>query len=233
MGVTAASIAHEITQPLAAITANGSAALRWLGGTTPNLDEACAALKEIIADGHRTGEVIKSIRSLFKMDAQAKARQDVNELIREVLALVRGEVENHRVSVRTELFDGLPQVPANQVLLRQVIVNLIMNAVDAMSTVVNRPRVLGVKTEVHESNYLLISVEDSGIGIDPMNIDRIFEPFFTTKSHGMGVGLSICQSIIENHGGRLSASLGQPYGSIFRVFLPTSASVRDEDERAR
>jgi len=233
MGVTAASIAHEITQPLAAITANGSAALRWLSGTTPKLDEACAALKEIIADGHRTGEVIKSIRSLFKMDAQAKARQDVNELIREVLALVRGEVENHRVSVRTELFDGLPQVPANQVLLRQVIVNLIMNAVDAMSTVVNRPRVLGVKTEVHESNYLLISVEDSGIGIDPMNIDRIFEPFFTTKSHGMGVGLSICQSIIENHGGRLSASLGQPYGSIFRVFLPTSVPVRNKDERAK
>jgi signal transduction histidine kinase len=114
-----------------------------------------------------------------------------------------------------------------------VIVNLIMNAVDAMSTVVNRPRVLGVKTEVHESNYLLISVEDSGIGIDPRNIDRIFEPFFTTKSHGMGVGLSICRSIIENHDGRLSASLGQPYGSIFRVFLPTSASIRDEDERAR
>src|SRR5262249_23380388 len=233
MGATAASITHEIAQPLAAITANGNAALRWLGSTTPNLDEARAALKGIVADSHRTGEVINSIRSLFKMDVQAKARQDVNELIREVLALVRGEVENHRVSVRAELSYGLPQIPANHVLLRQVIVNLIMNAVDAMSTVVNRPRVLGVKTELDESNYLLISVEDSGIGIDPRNIDRIFEPFFTTKSHGMGVGLSISRSIIENHDGRLLVSLGQPYGSIFRVFLPTSASVRDEDERAK
>ena len=220
MGETAASIAHEITQPLAAITANGNAALRWLEHTTPNLDEARAALKGIVADSHRTGEVINSIRSLFKMDVQAKARQDVNELIREVLVLVRGEVENHHVSVRTELFDRLPQIPANQALLRQVIVNLIMNAVDAMSTVVNRPRVLGVRTGLHKSNYLLISVEDSGIGIDPRNINRIFEPFFTTKSHGMGIGLSICRSIIENHGGNLSVSPAQPRGSVFRVILP-------------
>src|SRR5215467_2238821 len=146
MGETAASIAHEITQPLAAITANGNAALRWLEHTTPNIDEARAALKGIVADSHRTGEVINSIRSLFKMDVQAKARQDVNELIREVLVLVRGEVENHRVSVRAELFDGLPHISANHVLLRQVIMNLVMNAVDAMSTVINRPRVLGVKT---------------------------------------------------------------------------------------
>jgi PAS domain S-box-containing protein len=211
MSETAASIAHEITQPLAAITANGNAALRWLERTTPNLDEARAALKGIVADTHRTSEVINSIRSLFKMDVQAKAPQDVNELIREVLALVRSEVENHRVSVRTELFDGLPKIPANHVLLRQVIVNLIMNAVDAMSAVVNRPRVLGVKTEVDESNYLLIAVEDSGIGIDPRNIDRIFESFFTTKSHGMGVGLSICRSIIENHGGHV----GVPWSALW------------------
>src|SRR5215475_9080080 len=195
MGETAACIAHEITQPLAAITANGNAALRWLEHTTPNLDEARAALKGIVADSYRTGEV-----------------------------------ENHRVSVRAELFDGLPHISANHVLLRQVIVNLVMNAVDAMSTVLNRPRVLGVKTGLHESNYLLISVEDSGIGINPRNINRIFEPFFTTKSHGMGIGLSICRSIIENHDGRLSVSPGQPYGSIFQVLLPTSPSVRDGPE---
>jgi PAS domain S-box-containing protein len=230
MGEMAASIAHEITQPSAAIAANGNAALRWLGNTTPNLDEARAALKRIVADSRRIGEVISNIRTLFKTDVQAKAPQDVNELIREVLALVHGEAENHRVSVRAELFNGLPQILANPILLRQVIVNLIMNAVEAMSTVVNRPRVLGVKTDVHESNYLLISVEDSGIGIDPKNIDRIFEPFFTTKSHGMGIGLSICRSIIENHDGRLSVSLGQPYGSIFRVFLPISPSAQKDDE---
>jgi PAS domain S-box-containing protein len=230
MGETAASIAHEITQPLAAITANGNAALRWLEHTTPNLDEARAALKGIVADSYRTSEVIKGIRSLFKMDVQAKAPQDINDLIREVLALVHGEVENHRVSVRAELFDGLPHISANHVLLRQVIMNLVMNAVDAMSTVLNRPRVLGVKTGLHESNYLLITVEDSGIGINPRNVNRIFEPFFTTKSHGMGIGLSICRSIIENHDGRLSVSPGQPYGSIFQVLLPTSSLVRDGPE---
>jgi PAS domain S-box-containing protein len=224
MGQMAASIAHEIMQPLAAIIANGNGALRWLGSATPNLDEARAALRRIVADSRRTDEVINGIRSLFKADVQAKAPQDVNELIREVLVLVRGEVENQRVSVRTELFAGLPQIPANQIQLQQVIVNLIMNAVDAMSTVVNRPRVLRVKTEIDESNYLLISVEDTGIGIDLKNIERVFEPFFTTKSHGMGIGLSICRSIIENHEGRLSASPGQPHGSIFRVFLPTSSS---------
>src|SRR5215470_12612001 len=216
MGETAACIAHEITQPLAAITANGNAALRWLEHATPNLDEARAALKGIVADSFRTSEVIKGIRSLFKMDVQAKAPQDINDLIREVLALVHGEVENHRVSVRAELFDGLPHISANHVLLRQVI----MNSVDAMSTVLNRPRVLGVKTGLHEPNYLLISVEDSGIGINPRNVNRIFEPFFTTKSHGMGIGLSICRSIIENHGGDLSVSPAQPQGSVFRVILP-------------
>ena len=223
MGQIAASIAHEITQPLAAIIANGNAASRWLGDATPNLDEARAALKRIVADSRRTDEVINGIRSLFKTDVQAKAPQDVNELIREVLVLVRGEAENQHVSVRTELFSGLPQIPANQIQLRQVIVNLIMNAVDAMSTVLNRPRVLSVRTEIDESNYLLISVEDTGIGIDPKTIERVFEPFFTTKSHGMGIGLSICRSIIENHEGRLSASPGRPHGSIFRVFLPTSS----------
>ena len=166
---------------------------------------------------------------MFKKDGQAKAPQDVNKLIREVLTLVRSDLENQRVSVRTELFDELPQVPASLVQLRQVAVNLIMNAIDAMSTVVNRPRVLQVRTEVHESGYLLIAVEDTGMGIDPKNIDRIFDPFFTTKPHGMGMGLSICQSIIENHDGRLSVSAGQPYGSIFYVFLPIDPSVRNDE----
>ena len=223
MGQIAASIAHEITQPLAAIIANGNAASRWLGDATPNLDEARAALKRIVADSRRTDEVINGIRSLFKTDVQAKAPQDVNELIREVLVLVRGEAENQHVSVRTELFSGLPQIPANQIQLRQVIVNLIMNAVDAMSTVLNRPRVLSVRTEIDESNYLLISVEDTGIGIDPKTIERVFEPFFTTKSHGMGMGLPICRSIVESHGGRLSVFAGQSYGSIFQIALPICA----------
>ena len=224
MGEMTASIVHEINQPLAAIASNASAGLRWLTRAPPNLDEARGALDRIVNDSHRASEVIGGIRSMFKKDGHAKVPQDVNKLIREVLTLVRGDAETQQILVRTELFDELPQVPANLVQLRQVIVNLIMNAIDAMSTVVNRPRVLRVKTEVHELSYLLITVEDSGTGIDPIHIDRIFDPFFTTKSHGMGMGLSICRSIIENHGGRLSVSLGQPYGSIFHVFLPTNPS---------
>ena len=222
MGEMAASIAHEINQPLTAIASNGNAALRWLRGARPNLDEARAALKKIVADSLRTGEVITGIRSMFRKDGQIKTPLDVNELIREVLALLRGEIEHLQVLVRAELFDGLPQIPANQVQLRQVIVNLITNAVDAMSTVSDRSRVLSVKTGVHESKNLLIKVEDSGIGIDPQNTDRIFAPYFTTKSNGMGMGLSICQSIIESHGGRLSVSVDRPHGSIFKVFLPVA-----------
>lgn len=224
-----ASIAHELNQPLAAIVANGNASLHWLAGEIPNFDEARAALKRIVNEGKRAGEVIRGIRSMYKRDGQERAPQDINRLIREVLALVRREAENQRVSVHTELFDDLPQVPASPVQLQQLIVNLIMNAVDAMSAVTNRPRILRLKTEVHESKYLLITIEDSGTGIDPKNIDRIFKPFFTTKSQGLGMGLSICRAIVEDHGGRIAVSQGQPHGSIFNVFLPTeSIGAKDE-----
>jgi PAS domain S-box-containing protein len=221
MGEMAASITHEINQPLGAIGTNAAAGLRWLANPKPNLDEARAALKNIRNDSRRVSEVIAGIRSMFKKDGQAIAFQDVNQIIREVLTIVRREVQNQRVRVHTELSDELPQVPASGVQLRQVIVNLIMNAVDAMNTVVDRERILRVKTGIHESDFLLITVEDSGTGIDPKHVDRIFDAFFTTKSQGMGMGLSICRSIITSHGGRLSVSLGQPHGSIFNVSLPT------------
>jgi PAS domain S-box-containing protein len=225
MGEMAASIAHEINQPLAAMVANANAGLRWLAPATPDLDEARAALKRVVSEGLRASEVIGAIRLMFKKDDQADAPQDVNALVREVLILIRGEVENQSVSVHTELSDELPQITANRVQLQQVILNLIRNAIDAMIAVVNRKRILRVKTGIHEFKYLLITVEDSGMGIDPKNIDRIFDAFFTTKSHGMGMGLAICRSIIENHGGRLSASLGQPHGSIFHVLLPTGGTM--------
>jgi len=225
MGEMAASIAHEINQPLAAMVANANAGLRWLAPATPDLDEARAALKRVVSEGLRASEVIGAIRLMFKKDDRADAPQDVNALVREVLMLIRGEVENQSVSVHTELFDELPQIPANRVQLQQVILNLIRNAIDAMSTVVNRKRILRVKTGIYEFNHLLITVEDSGMGIDPKNIGRIFDAFFTTKSHGMGMGLAICRSIIESHGGRLSASLGQPHGSIFHVSLPTGGTM--------
>jgi C4-dicarboxylate-specific signal transduction histidine kinase len=216
----AASIAHEINQPLAAIVANGSASLRWLARSTPDLDEVRAALECIVKDGRHASEVIGGIRSMFKKDGQAGAPLDVNQLIREVFALLQGEIRSQQVLIRSELAEELPPVPANRVQLQQVVVNLIMNAVDAMSTVANRVRSLRVKTEMQGSDYLLITVEDSGTGIDAENIDRIFDAFYTTKSHGMGMGLSICRSIVESHGGRLSVSPAQSHGSIFRVLLP-------------
>jgi signal transduction histidine kinase len=209
---------------LAAIVASGNAGLRWLASPTLDVDKARAALKRIIDDSRHASEVIAGIRSMFKKNGHANAPQDVNGLIREALGLVGREVENQRVSVRTELSDALPRVVANQVQLRQVVVNLVMNAVDAMSTVVNRERILRIKTEAGESNFLRIAVEDCGIGIDPKNMGRIFDAFFTTKSHGMGMGLSICRSIIESHGGRLSVSRAQPHGSIFEVLLPAGAA---------
>jgi PAS domain S-box-containing protein len=223
----AASIAHEIKQPLAAIVASGNAGLRWLARATPDLDEARAALKRIVDDGHRTGEVIDGIRSMLKHDRQTEAPEDVNELIREVLVLLHDEIQSRQVSTRIELGDGLPKVSANRVQLQQVLVNLIMNAVDAMSTVVNRPRILRVRSEVSDTNRLMITVEDSGTGIDPKNIDRIFETFFTTKSQGMGMGLSICRSIIERHGGRISVSHGEPHGSMFHILLPAAGIGAD------
>jgi PAS domain S-box-containing protein len=221
MGEMAASILHEISQPLAAIASNAGAGLRWLTRANPDLDEARAALRHIVNDCHRTREVIGAIRLMFRREHPVEAPQNVNKLIDDVLILVRSDLDAQHISVRTELFDKLPQVPANLVQLRQVLVNLITNAVDAMSAVGGRPKVLRVKTEVDESSHVLITVEDSGVGIDPKNISRIFDPFFTTKPHGMGMGLSICCSIIESHGGRLSVSPGQPHGSIFHVLLPT------------
>jgi C4-dicarboxylate-specific signal transduction histidine kinase len=222
MGEMAASIAHEINQPLGAIVSNGNAGLRWLAIAPPDLEEARAALKRIVADGHRASEVISGIRSMFKKEGQLTGPQDMSELVREVLTLVRGEVAGQGISVRTELSSELPQISVSRVQLQQVIANLVMNAVDAMSTVANRARVLRVKTGVNESMSLLITVEDTGIGIDPNDFDRIFDPFYTTKSHGMGMGLSICRSIIEIHGGRLTVSPARPHGSVFQVSLPTA-----------
>jgi PAS domain S-box-containing protein len=222
MAEMAASIAHEIKQPLAAIATNANAGLRWLRTLEPDLAEARVALKRVVDDCHRADEVINGIRMMFRKDVPVMVPQDVNGLVREVLTLVRGELENHQVSVRTELLHELPPVLGNQVQLRQAVVNLIVNAIDAMSAVIGRPRMLQLKTELQGFDSVLLSVEDSGTGIETMDIDRIFDAFFTTKAHGMGMGLSICRSIVENHGGRLSVSPGRPHGAIFQVLLPTA-----------
>jgi C4-dicarboxylate-specific signal transduction histidine kinase len=219
MGEMTASIAHEINQPLAAIVANGNAGLRWLANATPDIDEVRATLKRIVSDGHRAGRVISGVRTMFKKGGQGRAAVDVNDVVREVLALVRGELEKRRVSVRSDL-EPLPQVLADRVQLQQVVVNLIMNALDAMASVDGRARVLQLRTERHQPGGVMVTVQDSGTGIDKKHMDRIFEPFFTTKSHGIGMGLSICRSIVEAHGGRLMASQCHPYGSVFQVILP-------------
>jgi PAS domain S-box-containing protein len=224
MGAMTASIAHEVNQPMAAIVTNANAGLRWLARAEPDLDEVRAVLKRIVNDGHRASAVIANIRSMFGKDSSEKSPVSVNDVVGDVLALVRGELESHQVSLQNEMLDGLPHVMAKRIQLQQVLLNLIMNAVDAMSSVTDRERVLTVKSGVCESDHVLITLEDSGGGIDTNHMDRIFDAFFTTKAHGMGMGLSICRSIIESHDGRLWASGRSPYGSIFYVKLPGTAS---------
>jgi two-component system, LuxR family, sensor kinase FixL len=225
MGQMAASIVHEINQPLAAIAANAGAGERWLSREHPDIEEARAAFKRVAGDSRRANAIIEEIRLMFRHDGVTLAALDVNALIREVLSLMRGDLDNHRIAIDTALSDGLAPVHANAVQLRQVMVNLISNAADAMSAVANRPRLLRLGTQASEADGLLITVEDSGSGIDPNQAERIFEPFFTTKSHGMGMGLSICRSIVEHHGGQLSVAPGRTHGSVFQVSLPIAPPV--------
>jgi PAS domain S-box-containing protein len=219
MGAMTASIAHEVNQPLAAIVTNATAGLRWLARAEPDLDEARAHFKRIIDDGHRASEVITGIRSMFGKDRHQSSPVSVNDIMGQVLAVVRGELEAHQISLQFSLPDGLPQVMAERVQLQQVLLNLITNAIDAMNAVTDRERVLTLKSEICESDYVLITLEDTGTGIDPNEMDHIFDAFFTTKADGMGMGLSICRSIIESHNGLLWASTRQPHGSIFYVRL--------------
>jgi signal transduction histidine kinase len=226
MGEMTASIAHEVNQPLAAIVANSDAGLRWLGNPTPNLDEAKAAFRRVTQEGHRAAEVIATVRAMFKKDAQARARIDVNKLVSDVLALVQGELQGNNISARISLADGVPLVHADRVQLQQVILNLTMNATEALAGISDRERVLRIRSELQGAAEILLSIEDNGPGIAPDSVDRVFEAFYTTKAHGMGMGLSICRSIVESHGGRLSASQGRPHGAVFQVALPIEA--RDE-----
>jgi PAS domain S-box-containing protein len=222
MAAMTASIAHEINQPLSAIITNGSAGLRWLARAQPDLDETRKALNRVIEDAHRTGEVIASVRSMFGKNHREKSRLRVNDLICDVLSLVNGEAENRQVAVRLELEERAPEVLGDRIQLQQVLLNLINNAIEAMSSVVDRPRKMSVRSEFNDSSGVMISVSDSGPGIDAQNLDRIFDPFFTTKTNGMGMGLSICRTIIEEHHGRLWAKPGVPHGSIFFMTLPVS-----------
>jgi PAS domain S-box-containing protein len=220
MGELTSSIAHEINQPLAAIVTNANACLRWLATEPPSLDEARESVGRIVRDGHRAGEVVGRVRALFKKTASDKARLDIDDLIKDSVALVKGEVRRNRVLLRTELAPDLPPVSGDRVQLRQVVLNLIINGIEAMSTVTGRPRDLLVRTRRDESGGIHVLVRDSGVGVDPRNTDRLFDAFYTTKAEGIGMGLSVSRSIIEAHGGRLWAASDDGHGATFQFTLP-------------
>lgn len=222
-GELAASIAHEVNQPLAGVVTNGSACLRWLATRPPNLDEARAAIHRIIRDGSRAISVLTRVRALVKKGEPAKERLDVNGVIDEVLALTEGEVRRNNVSLQTDLAANLPAITGDRVQLQQVILNLIINGIEAMNTIKDRERVLRIRTARQNPDGVLVAVQDSGIGLAPAQFERIFEAFYTTKQEGLGMGLSISRSIIEAHGGYLSATPNEGSGATFRFTLPTDA----------
>jgi signal transduction histidine kinase len=213
------SIAHEVSQPLAGISARASAALRWLRAETPNLEKAGAALEQIVTASHRAADIITSVRAMFRKDTTEKRPININKLILTVLAMLRIDLQKNGVELQTQLDENALAVEGDEVQLQQVVLNLVMNAIEAMQSV--RPRVLKVKSEQSTPEVAHVSIEDTGPGIDPSNLKQIFSPLFTTKEHGMGMGLSICHSIIENHNGRIWVSPGVTRGSIFQFELPT------------
>src|SRR6266850_464330 len=216
MGELTASIAHEVNQPLAGVVTNGNACLRWLTRDPPNLDEARECLRRIIRDGNRASDVIARLRALVKKSAPAKVRLDLSDMIQEVLAMINPEARRHRVSVRTDLAAGVPPVRGDRVQLQQVILNLVMNGIEAMQAVTDRPRELRIRSQPDESGAVLVAVQDAGIGLDPPSLARLFEAFYTTKPEGMGMGLAISRSIIEAHGGRLWATPNDGHGATFQ-----------------
>jgi PAS domain S-box-containing protein len=220
LGELAASISHEVNQPLAAVVNAAAACLRWLDRGTPNLDEARRAVDWIIKEGNRASEVIRRVRALANKTSIEKVPLDFNDVVREVIALVQRELISHQVSLRTEFALALPTILGDRVQLQQVIINLVMNGIEAMQSVTDRPRELVIRSRQHETQQVLVSVTDCGVGISAENADQLFNAFFTTKSSGMGMGLSICRSIIEAHGGRMSASGNKGPGATFQFVLP-------------
>lgn len=224
MGELAASIAHEINQPLGAIVVNASTALLWLKRETPDIDKAEDMISRIGRDAMRAADVIRGLRALAKKTGPELASLDINEAIEEVLMLTRSERQRHRVELHTELVGAQRPVRGDRIQLQQVMLNLIMNGIEAMAEIDDRRRVLEVSAAPDEANGVLICVSDTGTGIDPENAERIFDPFFTTKPDGMGMGLSICRTIIEAHGGRFWAATQSPYGTVFRFTVPVAGA---------
>jgi NO-binding membrane sensor protein with MHYT domain len=224
MGQFTASLAHEVNQPITAAVTNAHACLRWLAGDTPNLEEARASAMSIVQDGTRAAEIISRIRLLFKKGAPQRELVDVNEIIREMIVLLRSEVIRYSISVRTELAADLPQVMGDRVQLQQVMMNLIINSIDAMKDVAGK-RELAIKSQRAENEQLMVCISDTGVGLPTQQADQIFYAFFTTKPHGTGMGLSVSRSIVESHNGRLWAADHSPRGASFHVILPTKVDL--------
>jgi signal transduction histidine kinase len=220
----AATIAHEIRQPLSAMITRSDTGLRWLDRSIPDLDKAKENFKQIAADGHRAGAMIESIRANFKKDARIRASLDVNDLIAEALALVRNDLQSHRILLKAEPNAKLPRVMGDRIQLQQVLLNLITNAIDSMAAK-DDPRVLRVRSEVRDDGDVVVSVEDTGTGISSEDVERIFNPLFTTKSGGMGMGLAICRSIIEAHEGQLWVVSNTREGTVFQFALRGDAAM--------
>ena len=225
-GVLLASISHEINQPLAGIVMQASAARQWLALKEPGLERARDALDQIEGNGLRAGEIITSLRGMFKKDTKARSQIDINKVIFTVLGIVRHELQKQGVELRTELDESLPAVEGDRVQLQQVVLNLAMNAIEAMQSVASRK--LSVRSCVSKSDFVHVAIEDTGTGIDPTNHDHIFNPMFTTKERGMGMGLSICRSIIESHNGRIWVTRRIDNGSIFQFELPTNVGQGEQ-----
>jgi two-component system, LuxR family, sensor kinase FixL len=223
LGELTASIAHEVNQPLAAIVTNSNACLRWLGGATPNLAEARRAVERIIKDGYRASEVISRIRTLVKKAPPRNDLVDLNEVIREVLALAQSEAQRIHVFLKRDLASDLPPVLGDRVQLQQVILNLIINGLEALAKVDEGARELTVSSGKHEPDKVIVAVRDSGEGVADADLERVFDAFFTSKPAGMGMGLAICRTIIESHGGRLWATPNLPQGAVFQFALPPAS----------
>ena len=226
MGALTASIAHEVNQPIAAAATNADACVRWLSHDPPNLEEARAAAMGIVRNATRAAEIVNRIRLLFKKGITERELLDVNDVVREMIILLRGEAAQHAVSVRTELAADLPRVMGDRVQLQQVMMNLMSNGIDAMKDM-EGPRELAIKSQRAENEQLMVSVSDTGVGLPPQQAEQIFNAFVTTKLHGTGMGLSISRSIVESHSGRLWAADNSPRGASFHLILPAKVEARD------
>src|SRR6516162_3338618 len=223
MGELSASIDHEVNQPLMAVVTDADTCSRWLAQDLPDLDEAREAAERTVNAGHRAADIIRTIRALAREATPEMTQFDINSAITDVLTLTRGELQRHDILLETDFSAGVEPIMGDRVQLQQVILNLIRNGVEAMSTVTLRRRVLQVSSQIDERGDVVIAVTDTGTGLDPTKKERIFDAFFTTKPEGMGLGLSICRSIVETHGGRLWASPNLTQGSTFQFTVPAAA----------